>query len=57
MIVLFFSCDECGEEREYNLREFSALAYQPLPKGWVWIHDKGYCEYCCRYQGISLGLI
>lgn len=55
MIVIFFSCDECHTEVEVALTEFSALQYQPLPKGWVWVSDHGYCRECRRYAGISIG--
>ncbi len=55
MIVIFFSCDSCGEEKEVHLTDAQALKFQPIPKGWAWVRDQGFCASCRRYEGIEIG--
>lgn len=54
-IEVYFTCSICGADAMEELSQFSALKFTPLPKGWLWVLDRGYCDLCKRYAGVDHG--
>lgn len=55
MLEVYWICDVCGEDVWQEHRQLEVLKLMVLPKGWLWVNDKGYCDKCRRYANVSDG--